>query len=466
MVMIKKEQNLVSVPGSGYGETRTGYGRKRGRTFWITWAVIAAVIAVIWTVVLIVMTNALREYESVQPQYYAEEVFHKYFAPEDAVGGTPPSAEELSRRLEGVEVPCVSKYENDEVMLNYIAGTLSSEDLKYSEGISSNENLKSYIVTAGETKVGSFTLVQGGKPTKMLGLYGWVPETVVISLQPVRGVSVYAPKHAVVTVNGVELTSNEIVGDEVVIEDAEYFPDDDEDVRVMVNYYVEGLFCAPEVSVRAPGINGTVYTTQYDTENEAYDAEYGYRLALADEYNRAIERENQLREEEERRKQEEEERRRQEEEERLRKEEEERQRISDEIKAVYGDFVIEANQKFCVYSHTKPADRSAMRASVLSYFKRGTKLYSNISSYYDYASWYPTEIKFEDVNADKFEWLDEEKKTFKCHLTMKTTMTGKTETSDGYRIDTITETYSKVVYVEVSGAKNLIYDLENSSLSS
>lgn len=435
--------------------------RRNGRKFWITWAVIVGVTAVIWTGVLILLTAVLREYESVQPKYCAEQVFREHFAFDDDDRGMPADAEKISRALDGAKMPEISGYEDENAVFERIAQTMSSGEVRYLEAISSDDNEKVYVVTVGETQIGTFSLVRGGEPTKLLGLFGWVPDKVSVTLEPTRGVSIYAPKKSVVTVNGVELGENERVGDEVVVENAEYFPEDDADARVMVNYYVEGLFLCPEVKVRAPGIDGEEYQTDYDDENEAYNAEYGYRLSLADEYNREIERKRKEREEEDARRAAEEERLRLEEEERIRKEKEEKQKISDGIKAIYGDFVTEANQKFCIYSHTAPAERAAMRSSVLKYFKSGTPIYSQISSYYDYASWFPTKIDFENVSVDGFEWIDEAHKTFRCRITMNTVMEGKTYTPDGYKIDRITETYDKIVSVNGAGKNPLIYEISN-----
>lgn len=434
--------------------------RKRGSgsNFIRAWIIIIAVIALLWTVVLVFLNSALREYESVQPVHMAQAVFEKYFSGLDS-GDVPIGADTIKERFALATVIAPTGFEPDDSALDYFAEALEKGEFEWYETVSAGENEKKYAVTSAGVQVAEFTLKRAGQTTKYLKLVGWEKSGIRITLEPLRGVSVYAPLYSVVTVNGVPLTEENEVGERVILENADYFPEDDEDFRVMVNYYVEGLYFTPEVKVASPGMASVEYQTVYDPENEAYDAELGYRQTLADSYNNSVEKIRYYRDLAEKRRIEEEERLRREKEEKERLEREERQRRSDEIKVVYNDFVVEANQQYVRYSHSPKATRTAMRSATLAYFKSGTKHYSAISSYLDYADWYPDTIEFENVNTDEYEWIDENHKQFRCRITMDVVMKGKTYTPEGYKYDTVNEKYDYYVWIDVSGKKNLICDM-------
>ncbi len=419
----------------------------RGRLIFLcVWLAIFAIAFLLWTYVLGKVGKALEEYESVQPKYAAEDIFNGYFA--NAAASAIVAYDEYD----------ISEYDKDGAVLEYLASVIDGKSLTYSPVISSDSAVKTYAVAADGVRFASFTLVESEDMTDILGMSKWRLGEIDVKISPMFGVSIYAPKNAIVRVNGVALTDEYREGDLIELEEAVYFSESDPEARLMANYYIDGLFAVPEVTVAS--LDGSVsYGLEYDKENSSYNAEYAYRLVLADAYNqRLLEEERMKREEEERLKREEEERLKREEEERLAAEAE-RQRISDEIEAVYGDRICEAMTAYAKYTHVSNEENNRTAWDLLAYFKSGTPIYYFIKDYYNYSDYIPDAYEYHGIDMHHFAWSDESKTSFICIFEMDLIMTvnmGKTNESR------VTERFCLEVHVETSNNKALISELINS----
>jgi hypothetical protein len=414
----------------------------RGRLiFTCVWLAVFAVAFLLWAFVLGEVSNLLTEYEGVQPEYEAQAIFDSYFAEADAA------------TIAGYDKYNNSSYDTEGAAGVYLASLLKGKSINYVPVLSSDSSVKAYAVVVDGVQFASFTLVKGDEKTEKLGISKWTLGTIDVKIEPVCGVSVFAPKSAIVKVNGIPLTEEYREGDYIELGEAVYFPAGDADARMMANYYIDDLFVDPVVTVESA--DGSVsYGLEYDKEKSAYNAEYSYRVLLADKYNQQLL-------EEEKRKQEEEERLKREEEERLKREEEERQRISDEIKAEYGDFIYEALTLYARYTHITNEENNKIAWDVLAYFKSGTALYKFIKDYYNYSAYIPDGYEYSNVDMHHFAWSDEAKTSFECVFEMDLIMT--VNGSGNQAAEKVTEPFCFKVYVDISGKKPLITALENYS---
>ena len=423
----------------------SGYGKKRGFTrgrliFVCVWLAIFAVVFLLWAFFLGEVTKMLEEYESVQPKYKAEEIFNSYFVDADA-----------SVIAEYDEYP-LSVYDNENAPGNYLASVIDGKKITYAPTISSDSAVKTYAVAADGIQFASFTLVESEEKTKLLGMSELKLGEIDIKINPICGVSIYAPKNSVVKVNGVVLTAEYLEGDFIELEQAVYFPENDPDARLMANYYIDGLFADPIVTVESA--DGSIgYTLEYDKETSAYNAEHAYRVSLADAYNQRLLAE-------ERQKQEEADRIKREEEDKLRREEEERQRVSDSIKALYGNFIYDAMTRYAKYTHITNEDNNNTAWDMLAYFKPGTAIYTFIKDYYNYSYYIPDAYEYVGVNMHSFTWSDESNTAFTCIFEMGLVMT--IDGSPGEAPSKVTERFCLKIHVEITDGKPLISELRNS----
>ncbi len=412
----------------------------KGRLIFVcVWLAIFAVVFLLWAYILGEVGEALAEYESVQPKYAAEDIFNRCFASADAA------------EIYAYDEYEISEYDKDGAALGYLASIVNNKNITYAPVISSDSAVKTYAVAADGVRFATFTLIESDEKTDILGMSKWKLGEIDIKISPLCGVSIYAPKNAMILVNGMPLGDEYREGDLIELDEEVYFSEGDPDARLMANYYIDGLFADPEVIVTSP--DGSIsYGLEYDKESSSYNAEYSYRLALADAYNQKLL-------EEERLKREEEERLKREEEERLAAEEAERQRISDEIEALYGDRIREAMTAYAKYTHVSNEENNRTAWDLLAYFKSGTPIYYFIKDYYNYSDYIPDDYEYRGIDMHHFAWSDEAETAFTCIFEMELVMTVKAGTTDESRTS---ENFCLEIHVDISSGKALISELINS----
>ena len=408
--------------------------RKDLSRFALVWIVIIVSVLILWTVGIFVVRAMLKEYEAVQPIHAAEKVFETYFREE-----TPDELLEYSNLR-------ITPYETTGDAVGYFRSMIAGKEFTYKEVIASDPDEKMYAVSAGDVTFASFILTSGEQTTEMLGLHYPELKTIEVSLKPLCGAVIYAPLQAEVRVNGVLLDSSAIEGEPVILGEEPYFASGAIDQRTMVNYSVTGLYAEPTVTVKEAGEGGRELTLE--KEESVFNAELSYRTLLAEDYNEKI------RAEEARRAAEEEARRQEE-----ARKEAERQRISDEIKAQYGEFVLNMAKQYnkFIYSPT----RAAIQNETKVFFKPNTSVYKYVTlgasgGYYNWSDFRFKTMDFDEIELGEFVWLDEAHTKFKCHLKMTVKMYGQDIDTGEWRNDA--ELFDMIPYVEISN-KTLVYDM-------
>lgn len=412
---------------------RRGNARK-GRTVFITvWLAIFAAAFVLWAFFLGKVNEMLAEYESVQPKHLAQEVFDLCFADGDAAEIVKYCSLE------------VSPYDKENAVRDALASEIRGKDISYYPVPSADPEVRIYALAADGVRFADFTLVRSEEKTELLGVNAWKLGGTVIVTEPAYGVSVYAPKNAVVRINGIALTEEYITGEPVALEAADYFPSGDPDSRLMVNYRIDGLFSEPAVTVESAD-GATAYGIEYDGAKSAYSVERAYRISLLNAHNERVSEEERLRREEA-------DRISREEAERARAAEEERRRVSDGIKALYCDFILEAMKSYAGYTHGLSEGEDALR-DLLKYFKQDTPIYAFIVNYVNNSPYSPEACEFSGINMHSFVWADASQTAFVC--TFGTDLVMTVNSPEAF---TLTERLLMEVHVEIINGIPLISEL-------
>lgn len=419
------------------------------RRFSTVWMIIIGAVAVTLCAAVAVLYGALREYESVQPGKEARRIYERLFE--------HPSADLLWKYADAE----ISPFETEDDAKAYLAELLESNgpDTRYYEVIGTNADENVYAVAVGDYSLGTFTVVRDeNAKTKRWGFDGRRLGDVSIKLEPVCGISVFAPAGADVYVNGVKAGDGYAVGEAVVLEDAAYFPEDAPELRNMLNLTFPGLYLQPSVKVCASDavtvslvpdeVSGTYkavkgpsggefeYALEFD-ENGNCSAENSYVSSIADSYLAAVSAEEDRRyreklkaEEEERARLEAEEKARLEEEERRRLEEKAAFELSESLRAVYEARMIEIAKQYNHFFYVQNTD--AHRHEIEPYLQPGTNLHYNLTtpttalvgSYTNWTAFNPFTFDYGGISTEKYAWDDESHEYFTCTVHMTVTMYG------------------------------------------
>ncbi len=316
-----------------YRKTKGGRTFSHWRRFWRVWGFVALGVAIVWAIVLFAVNGLLAEHDSVQPQYVAQRVFEEHFA---------------SKRVDvlaGYSKGKLSEFEDRDMLAEYVSRTYSDRDWSYSPAISTVTDELRYIVLAGEDKIAEFTLVKGDSVTDKLKLNYYKLGSVQFVLKPHTGVNVYAPLNFTVLVNGVAVSENYRSGAPSLLDGYDFLPDD-ETSRSMQNYYIDGLFDDPQVTVVSRTDPDVALELEYDKEKHAYSAEVSYLKYLAEQYADDLAAA------------------------------EEREKIKAEgadeaIAALYGNFIVSG---FKAYSNYMDGVKGATKNAAAAYFVSGYKI--------------------------------------------------------------------------------------------
>ena len=389
-------------------------GMPRGRLIFIcTWLGIFAVTFLIWAVFLGGINKDLAKYEGYQPVYAADEVFREYFV--DAQAADLIQYAQLD----------LSDYDTDEAALECLENLISGKDLSYSEKNAEGEEVL-YAVLSSGASFAEFSLVPNEDSKEIFGAHGYKLGEIKVYIEPSFNAIIFAPKGAIVNVNGKVLGAEYRVGEYRELADAVYFPDDDPDARFMAEYHVEGLFAAPSVTVTNAAGN-IVYGVEFNKTSGVYDTEYSYRTILSEIFNGTyVEPEFPVIPP---------------------------QTGEAEIDKAYADFLNEAMSIHEKFIHLSPEDSVKSTWRVLSFFKPGTEIYSLLSGYYNDSKFFPDNYEFSDIKIGNFAWLNEERTEFTCLYEMDSVM---------WKSGNDVKSEEKVAYiltVDVSGEKYLISSL-------
>ncbi len=228
-----------------------------------------------------IVSNRLAEYEAAQPKYVAAEVFESYF--------TQP----LKYDVLLVEAVFERGSATDAEIIEYLTSEVGDSELSYSKGLSNEEGTVKYIVKAGSKQLGAIVLKVSDKKTEH-GFDTYALSRIELNLNttsqqppetetpPAMIIRFDVPSSYTVTVDGVELTTEDITSSHIRSDLFERHPSGIEGVEYTV-YTVTTLEELPK-KVEVTDIIGTGAEVTFDEETNTYTAGIIYSGQLAEEH--------------------------------------------------------------------------------------------------------------------------------------------------------------------------------------
>ena len=209
------------------------------------------VLALIVTHLLVArLSDYLTEYEAVQPDHLADEIFKTYFK------GDIRYAELLERT--GYEL---SPFETEGQLESYLA-SLSADGEPVMERVSAeSDEFRRYVIMVGDTKVAAFNLRRGDavefslfghKFHKILWLFEantWSLDKTELFWHASETATVKAPLGSTVMLNGVPVSDAYLFGDPELTDSCSHMPEGVQGL-VYVTYRIDKLLYQPYVTVK------------------------------------------------------------------------------------------------------------------------------------------------------------------------------------------------------------------------
>lgn len=409
------------------GKRGVGYGP----IFWIVWLTLFIAIAVAWGFVMRYAAGLLNEYEQSQPKYVAERVFNEYFKSCDY--------EYLISHSDDIKI---SPMENMSDAVDYASGLFKDMgEWHYSQTSSDDPDVLKYNVSVGKARVGEFTLVKSGNQSNKLKLDIYTLGSTQISLSALCGANIYAPAKAVVKVNGIVLGDEYKFGDPVVLKEDVFYPEGDVAARTMQNYFIDGLFKAPTVTVESA--EGVEYALEYDQESVIYRADSSYINGLVDAYNKKIADEQAAYQAW------------------LQQQADLRRQESEKIRADIGEYAVTAIQTYARWMQD-----DATKAERNKYFDTSSEFYRSLDKLISQSFiMYHRSYRFDDVKDENYRYENDEKTDISGHISFTQVLE---ECTDIYGDKTYPEWKNYIdvtVYMHLVNGKWLIYDIRNDAQS-
>ncbi len=240
-----------------------GHKQKKKRRFPVFWVLyllfIAAFCVALWFGVRF-LTGVLAEYEAVQPEYAAEDVFSEHFAHPD-----------IERLLEMTSTE-YALFETHEKVIEYLTSQIAEKEITYSESSAAGEEgIFTYNVFCGGARFAVFRIEQGPDATEH-GFPIYVLKDVRLTFSlPDNAYSFLIPDGYTLYANGVEVPRSFISGEPVPTE-AYRITSGELGVRY-IPYRVDGFLSTPEFEVKDR--DGADCGYEYDEDKDLYhiDAE-------------------------------------------------------------------------------------------------------------------------------------------------------------------------------------------------
>ncbi len=257
--------------------------KKKFPLFWVLYAGVLLLFAVLLAVGLGILNKYLTFFESSQPIHRAEEVFQTYFKGEDYVSALEKAqyqpgefetlqsaSDHLKRMAEGKNLTYYATIiTENEVQYNVVLVDPESE--KAAETKETTEGNNPSVQTIPSTKIATLAFVKSQTPGQF-GIRGYEFSKMEMFLKATESVRVTAPSGYILTVNGKEVSSDHVV-EEKAHEFNEYLPEGVPGITLLT-YEVGELFQEPVLSVTDQ--NKAVLTLTQDEKTGEYVSGLSY----------------------------------------------------------------------------------------------------------------------------------------------------------------------------------------------
>ncbi len=286
----KKQAPTSPARASAQTTVRKNTAKKKRRTtkgtkiFYTVYAVVILLFFALVAGVLSGFNGLLKDYEDAQPKYKCQQTFDQYIAKADwgDLYDIANHAKEANVQVKLEGNVSTSSFDSKEDFVQYMTEKAGGQALRYVATASGDpERLSKYIIKAGDTNIGTFTLQATGRYdygsgavaeflNVLLPITYWEPGTISLPIQYDHSVSVCVGAGQTAYVNGVALTEDQILKTTVTLAE-DYLPEGLHG-HSTTTYYVDGLLMKPTVEVR--DAQGNVVSTAYDAEKNLYTATF------------------------------------------------------------------------------------------------------------------------------------------------------------------------------------------------
>lgn len=229
------------------------------------------------------LKKSLAEYEKLQPDHLAAEIFDTYFK------GTVRFSELLD--LTGYSL---AQGETKMQLCTYLESAVTGE-ITYQEVFAADDDHKRYVVTAGEEKIAAFELARGENAVfdffgheyeKILWLFEvhkWSVESFELFWEAEETITVYVPANSLLLINGILVDERHFTGTTVKTDSCSHMPDGVTGL-IFKEYHLDGFLYEPSAYVYnhkgeelllAEADDGALWATiRYDMELESRLRDY------------------------------------------------------------------------------------------------------------------------------------------------------------------------------------------------
>lgn len=205
---------------------------------------------------MVQLRDWLADFENAQPTTRSRQVFAEYFETPDwgKIYDLCANAGKISGDKEAV--------------VAFMEEKTAGKSLTYTETSAGLSGNMKYIVRSGNEKLASFLLIDRNNAEGLTDLHDWQLGEIELFVQGSTGCYVETLLSCHVSVNGMQLSEDQIVR-KTVTQAQEYLPEGVDDICV-VTYRIDGLLTDPAVAVTDK--SGNSIETVFDKENLTYTA--------------------------------------------------------------------------------------------------------------------------------------------------------------------------------------------------
>ncbi|MBE6590477.1 MAG: hypothetical protein E7646_00375 [Ruminococcaceae bacterium] len=252
--------------------------KARSRTFPVFYKVLIALAvtgALLAGVILNVLWDFLYSYEKYLPKYVAQGFFEEYFCCDDY------------KKLYSLGCVSTGVFDGEEQFDSYMKSLVGTRELNFYEMTMGNPEQKVFLIQANKTAegqksvdIGTLYLKKTGEKASW-GQDRWEYDSFVMEELNTRSVTVKTLSTSTLYLNGIMVPESYVTQKDILTPSCEYMPEGVTGMTYKV-YTVDGLICAPEVSLVTKDMkNSTAY---YDSKEEIYTETTVYNDELADIY--------------------------------------------------------------------------------------------------------------------------------------------------------------------------------------
>ena len=230
---------------------------KRFPVFYAFYILFVAVFAVVLYKGIGQLNILLSEYESVQPEYAAEELFEEYFKAPDIAQLMEMSSTEYA------------VFETHDRVVEYLNSQIEGKEITFAQSSVKEEEALTYNVFCDGARFAVFSMEKGSELTPRGFSYYKLKDVKLTFSLPENAYNIVIPENYTLSANG-RIVDERFVSGEPILSEAYALTSGKYGVRYF-QYRVDGFLSTPQLEVRDRGNN--ICTLAYDEDNDVYSVD-------------------------------------------------------------------------------------------------------------------------------------------------------------------------------------------------